>query len=532
MSERSSNPEIPALKDIAMVEAGNARYRNKVNGEFIANAVGDTAKANAETVLLDTVDELREYGHDVSKSDYLTYADDLGLNDDYMSWHKGSAIKSFDKERLLEDADKHSSKPDVEKENEESRRTAYEAKQAEYDKMAEELGPESNEQLDRRIEGSEYRRRVAKHNKEHAEKTAIEKAQREADNKVENAGNLRQKSITELADILGEKLNFNTPKSEYISRVQKRQEELADKKAVAPKLDMSTPSVKEPSESTKVTVQALKDFQSEQLSSALNNSKTTSSESESVEVENKPFNIIDAEKELSGIVSRAKNGEVLGDDVLTYARELAEKIVDKFSETMSKIAPNEEEERDMVDSFRSYINNGYLTRLGLTLNTGDEQPAFQSVVSGEGSIEDFTGGSASVARPYLRPVGGPTWLASTSDAHVNTPNDNAENTWGIPTSGSLADTDFDRRTRPSAANANERNTPTEEKRRGFIRRNAGKIAVAAALTIAAVGGTFGALKMFGGGSESENAADKTEQVSESNTAEVEDNSRVIPGNLT
>src|SRR6056297_1365606 len=130
---------------IKEVNVGDSvQFQNSDNGQFISAQSAEQAVDNSKQILFDTVNELEG---DLSKSDYLKYAEQLGLPEDYYDWHGNSAVKTFDKKQLIEDAARF--KQDREQAGDREAETLHDERQAEYDQLLDGL---SNDDIERKAE--------------------------------------------------------------------------------------------------------------------------------------------------------------------------------------------------------------------------------------------------------------------------------------------------------------------------------------------------------------------------------------------
>ncbi|MCA9328191.1 hypothetical protein KC959_00305 [Candidatus Saccharibacteria bacterium] len=267
MSEHAS---APMLKDIQPVRVGDGetRYQDTAHGnKFVSSGAVEQARRTAKGALYDTVNELQDYGHDVTKGEYKQMADELGLPQEHMKWVGGSAAQVFDKEGLYDAAYEHQD-PTADEAAEIQTDQAHAGRQAEYDSMAAEIGSETQEEQNGRVKAAIHRRKNAEHNaaniadnEARGARNALRLAQEKADAELISLedSELKKKSLTELANLLGqEKASFKVSKAEYIQMVKDKQSEIKSRAPQeAPHVAVPEPTV---SNSTRDTIEAMKSF--------------------------------------------------------------------------------------------------------------------------------------------------------------------------------------------------------------------------------------------------------------------------------
>lgn len=263
--ERESAPQLSDMQSVMV--AGNKRHQFRENGQFVSADLADAAEARAEAVLHETVHELG----DVSQSEYAGYRDELGLSPVHEHWKGGSA--AFDRQSALDAAAEHVNGPDSEAVQERELAESHDERQAFYNNF---FGGMSDEEIARKADGISYKKKVAEHTEKHDAEVAQRHEEAMHDQELKNARNLKSMSITELAGLLGEKPSFQTSKSEYISRIEARQKELSQPESSGV-LEVREPK---PDESTKATVQAMKDFHKGKLSGNTSDSNVDDEEAQ------------------------------------------------------------------------------------------------------------------------------------------------------------------------------------------------------------------------------------------------------------
>lgn len=402
MNKQHEGPALHQLQEHNV--NGHKQFRNE-NGQFVAHSVAANAKQAAEGALLHTVAELGQYGHDVSKADYIKMAGELGLDQKYMKFVGASALQSFDKDSLAADVANSRALTGDDAEN-----LQHNSRQAEYDAMAKEVGPETEDQRDHRV-------KLYTHNKAYNEETEARVLKREreqeeiADSNLEidshnaeinekiakreeimNADNLDDKTVSELAALVGEKPNYKKSKSDYVRQVRETQEtvkdvdlksELLERAEWKPiTVDMATPANRAPSDVQTETVEILKRFQKGDMSG----------ETRVIDLTESAFNndlndLLDIleEREQNGQLSPERHLEMIElarlvqsqsevidtvtgkspEVVDNNTRELAEYFSDiDVSSSKSELAQSEENYNAYVERYMSLVSS----RKGGTLN--------------------------------------------------------------------------------------------------------------------------------------------------------------------
>lgn len=208
------------------------------------------AQEESRRILYDTVNELKG---DITREEYILSAEQLGLPAEYYDWHGGSGVKSFNKDKLVEDAAKYKQdRQSVDSSDD----VVHNEQQASYDAL---LDGMSNDDIARRAEAGGYKKRVAEHNQKHDQEQADKVATRQAEQKIITSENLQKLGVAELADMLGQKPNYQKSKADYIKELEAEKVALVNREQ--PKIDMATRTSGATVSQAK-TVEALRNHQS------------------------------------------------------------------------------------------------------------------------------------------------------------------------------------------------------------------------------------------------------------------------------
>lgn len=232
------------LKDLHPVMVNGEQRHQLADGShrFVSRDAAATAHKNTEDALRETVKELAEYGHETSQFEHEVMSKQLGLDSKPAAQWKSEVANDNDASPSAEEAEK----------------LQHDERQAAYDAL---FAGKSDADIDREVAGAGYRRRQREAEAKHAAETEARVKSHADREKLKNLEDVQKMSMSELADILGEKPDFKVSKADYVARVKAKQQEAIEYKA--PTVDLVTPAVKEPSESTKATIEAIKKFHKE-----------------------------------------------------------------------------------------------------------------------------------------------------------------------------------------------------------------------------------------------------------------------------
>lgn len=407
--------EIPKFADVNLVDVGSSGTRFQGPGsEFISMDVAEQSRTNARDVLFSTIDELKDQGEQLNDQDLKSMVKELGLEDEFTQWHGNSAVKTFRIEDLKK-AHEEWSESKVNPTQASLDEKQHASKQAAYDEM---FSGKSQNDIDREVEASGWRRKSAEATKAVNNSIAERNAAGAAKKELKDASDLQNKNITELSELLGEKPSFSASKAELIARVKAKQKEITDEEPV----DLVTPAQPDMNNSTLETVAALKKFQT-----SMGEAKT--------------------KKELE----EARIAKELADEEAARAEEQAEIDAKKLTESLQDEPINNRDDPEPGNTvFDTHDANGTPVAAGSLAGSTIDR------ATRGGKNHTRSGDRVKRAKKRLR---------------------NGKNSAAVAASRFLGG--------PKA----EINKDGQEKDKGFLKRNIGKIAI-----IAAVAGAVGAYK--------------------------------------
>jgi hypothetical protein len=255
MSEHAPQPQLNQLRTVELAN-GDVRYQDMSSGnKFVPETVHTDAKERATGILLDTIHELDQYG-DVTRDEVAQMGNELGLDTDYSKWRSGTGLKMLDRTRLDADIEERRAKvtgPSAE----EAERIQHDQRQAEYDALFE---GKSDEEIENEIRRNSHQKLVDEHNA----KNRAENERRGERYALVQESHLRNKSVTELASLLGEKPDFKQSKEDYVRRVESLQNEVREEMQANNTVDLVSRTVENSPETSK-TIDALKAFNKNML---------------------------------------------------------------------------------------------------------------------------------------------------------------------------------------------------------------------------------------------------------------------------